>query len=135
MWNHISCRSIRHVHYSAYTAIDIAVEQILMAGLPEADLEAAIRHAIDELGDKYSYFVEATRVLSDSKPPVKLYSLKALRLLQTIAMAAGTQPSSTVSRSGQDVVAAWCLMNVGGGCFHGRGSAHALVPLFLRLLG
>ncbi|KAL8456082.1 hypothetical protein Emag_000075 [Eimeria magna] len=71
---------------SAYTAIEIAIEQILLSNIPQSELKDAIKHATDELTDRYQFALEANRALVLSTPSVKVDSVRTLRLLQAVAM-------------------------------------------------
>ncbi|KAL8270256.1 hypothetical protein Esti_005815 [Eimeria stiedai] len=74
-----------------YTAIDIAVEQILLSDIPQSALKDAIEHATNELTDRYQFALEAKRALAHSNPSVKVDSVRTLRLLQAVAMIAEEQ--------------------------------------------
>ncbi|KAL8434968.1 hypothetical protein Efla_005051 [Eimeria flavescens] len=71
-----------------FTAIDISIEQILQAGLSPAEQKEAIKHAGEEVVDRFPFAIEANRELANAKPAVKLNTFRALRLLQTMAMKA-----------------------------------------------
>ncbi|CDI87784.1 hypothetical protein, conserved [Eimeria praecox] len=70
----------------AYEAVDIAVQQILASWVPEDQIGAAVKHAVEELGDKYYVIVDAARMLASSGRATEMNSFRALRLLQAAAM-------------------------------------------------
>lgn len=78
-------------HFSCLVseAIDIAIDQILISNLPQDQYEAAIKHSVDELGDKYSHVVDAARALATDAQQIHVKSFRAFRLLQTVALAYG----------------------------------------------
>ncbi|KAL8436809.1 hypothetical protein ACSSS7_001454 [Eimeria intestinalis] len=69
-----------------YGAIELAIEQILLSNIPMSELKEAIKHATNELTDRYQFALDANRALVLSTPSVKVESVRTLRLLQALAM-------------------------------------------------
>lgn len=74
---------------AVYTAIDMVIDDIVSANYDPNTESELVERLVDELGDRYTAVYTASSAMGDFTTPVKVSSIRDMRLLQIVILSQG----------------------------------------------